>query len=256
MRENSGMEPAFRPNFPDFQEQAREPSVTWAACTQVVNRGMSNPSPSSPQSLSEIAPVEPRIPPRAVHLCLDMQNLLGPDGPWQAEWAERVLPALVSLAEHAPARTIFTRFMPPAEPGDVPGAWRDFYRKWAGLTLNRIEPAMLELMAPLNLFVPPARVIEKQRYSAFSTPETEAALRALGADAVIVSGAESDMCVLATVLAAVDLGYPVIVAEDAVCSSADPTHDAVQELYHARFSQQVQTLTTAAIKELWRPAEA
>ena len=48
----------------------------------------------------------------------------------------------------------------------------------------------------------------------------------------------------------------MIVAEDAVCSSADPTHDAVQELYHARFSQQVQTLTTAAIKELWRPAEA
>jgi nicotinamidase-related amidase len=217
---------------------------------------MSHPGPLSPQSLSESAPVEPRVSPRAVHLCLDMQNLLGPDGPWQAEWAERVLPALVSLAEHAPARTIFTRFMPPAEPGSAPGAWRDFYRKWAGLTLNRIEPAMLELMAPLNLFVPPARVIEKQRYSAFSTPETEAALRALGADAVIVSGAESDMCVLATVLAAVDLGYPVIVAEDAVCSSADPTHDAVQELYHARFSQQVQTLTTAAIKELWRPAEA
>ena len=84
--------------------------------------GMSHPGPLSPQSLSESAPVEPRVSPRAVHLCLDMQNLLGPDGPWQAEWAERVLPALVSLAEHAPARTIFTRFMPPAEPGDAPGA--------------------------------------------------------------------------------------------------------------------------------------
>jgi len=197
----------------------------------------------------------PLVPSRAVHLCLDMQNLLGPNGPWQAKWAERVLPGVVSLAEHAPARTIFTRFIPPAEPRDAPGAWRDFYRKWAGMTLQQIEPELLELMAPLNLFVPPARVIDKQRYSAFSTPETDEALRALGAEAVIVSGAESDMCVLATVLAAVDLGYPVIVAEDAVCSSADPTHDAVQELYHSRFSQQVRTMQTAAIKELWRPVE-
>jgi hypothetical protein len=48
----------------------------------------------------------------------------------------------------------------------------------------------------------------------------------------------------------------VILAEDAVCSSADPPHDAVQELYHSRFSQQVQTLETAEIKQLWKPAEA
>jgi nicotinamidase-related amidase len=211
---------------------------------------------SSPFSPSDAAPAEPRVPSRAVHLCLDMQNLLGPDGPWQAKWAERVLPAVVSLVEHAPARTIFTRFIPPGDPSDAHGAWRDFYRKWAGITLSRIEPAMLELMAPLNLFVPPARMVDKQRYSAFSTPETDAVLRAMGADAVIVSGAESDMCVLATVLAAVDLGYPVIVAEDAVCGSADPTHDAVQELYHSRFSQQVQTLEVGAIKELWRPVSA
>ena len=216
---------------------------------------MATPSPLNPQTLGHTAQAEPCVPQRAVHLCLDMQNLLGPDGPWQARWAERVLPAVVSLVEHAPARTIFTRFMPPAEPADARGAWRDFYRKWAGITLKQIDPAMLELMAPLNLFVPPARVIEKPRYSAFSTPETEMALQQIGADAVIVSGAESDMCVLATVLAAVDLGYPVIVAEDAVCSSADPTHDAVQALYHSRFSQQVQTLETAAIRELWRPEE-
>lgn len=215
---------------------------------------MTNLSPFSSPGTGDGKPPEPRVPSRAVHLCLDMQNLVGPDGPWQAKWAERVLPNVVSLVEHAPARTIFTRFVPPAEPGDAVGAWRDFYRKWVGITLKQIEPDMLKLMAPLNLFVPPARVIDKQRYSAFSAPDTEIALRALGADAVIVSGAESDMCVLATVLAAVDLGYPVIVAADAVCSSADPTHDAVQELYHSRFSQQVRTLEIDVIKELWRPA--
>lgn len=216
---------------------------------------MPNLSPFSPQSLSEAPPPGAAVSPRAVHLCLDMQNLLGPDGPWSAKWAERVMPQLVSLVEHAPARTLFTRFMPPRDPSDAPGAWRDFYRKWEGLTLNHVEPEMLELMPPLRLFVPPARVIDKQRYSAFSAPETEAALKALSADTLIVSGAESDMCVLATVLAAVDLGYPVIIAGDAVCSSADPTHDAVQELYHSRFSQPIRTLDVAAIRQLWQPAE-
>ena len=29
------------------------------------------------------------IPPRAVHLCIDMQNLIGPSGPWAAEWAQQ-----------------------------------------------------------------------------------------------------------------------------------------------------------------------
>ena len=70
-------------------------------------------------------------------------------------------------------------------------------------------------------------------------------------DALIVSGAESDMCVLATVLGAVDLGYPVIVATDAICSSADPGHDAVLRLYHQRFSQQIRTMWVEEIREAW-----
>ena len=211
-------------------------------------------SNTSPLTMPDESAPTPFVPPQAVHLCLDMQNLLAPEGAWGAKWAERVLPAIVSLVEHATVRTVFTRFMPPDSPADAPGAWRGFYRKWEGLTRKHIDPHALELMAPLPLFVPPARVIDKQRYSAFSTPQTAATLQALGATAIIISGAESDICVLATVLAAIDLGYPVIVATDAVCSSADPTYDAVQYLYQSRFSQQIQSLEAAAIKELWQPA--
>src|SRR5205814_517432 len=109
---------------------------------------VSNIRPWSPQDRPEAQPM-PQVPARAVHLCLDMQNLLGPEGPWSAKWAERVLPAIVSLVEHAPARTVFTRFIPPAAPEAAPGAWRDFYRKWEGLTLERINPRMLELMDAL-----------------------------------------------------------------------------------------------------------
>src|SRR5580704_8356992 len=40
-------------------------------------------------------------------------------------------------------------------------------------------------------------------------------LREREADALIISGSEADVCVLATVLSAVDLGYRVIVVRDA-----------------------------------------
>jgi nicotinamidase-related amidase len=205
-------------------------------------------------SVQADAPEDFHIPALAVHLCLDMQNLIGPSGPWAAKWSERVLPAIVALVEHAPQRCIFTRFVPPAGAEATPGAWRQFYRKWPGLTVSEIDPEAVELMAPLKVFTPPARVLDKTRYSAFSNSALSEQLRALSAEALILSGAESDMCVLSTLLSAVDLGYPVFVASDAICSSCDPCHDGVLQLCHQRFSQQVHILPVAEIREGWNPA--
>jgi nicotinamidase-related amidase len=208
-----------------------------------------------PEAAPDEAPADDRpISPQAVHLCLDMQNLIGPSGPWAARWAERILPALVSLIEHAPGRTIFTRFIPPPDIPDGESAWRDFYEKWAGLTLSRIEPALLELMPPLPMFAPPATVFDKARFSAFSATGLADRLRALQADTLILSGAESDMCVLATALGGLDLGYRIVIATDAICSASDPCHDAVQRLYQERFSAQIRTMPVATIRSLWRPA--
>jgi nicotinamidase-related amidase len=210
--------------------------------------------PPAPDKAVRAEAILQGVPARAVHLCIDMQNLIGPSGPWVAQWAERVLPTIVALAEHSRERCIFTRFVPPASAGEMPGAWRAFYRKWPGLTGREIAPEALELMAPLKLFVPPARVLDKTRYSAFSNSALQAWLDEMGAEALIISGAESDVCVLATVLSAVDIGYQVIVATDAICSSADPGHEAALQLYAQRFSQQVQTMQTAEIRDAWTPA--
>lgn len=56
---------------------------------------------------------------------------------------------------------------------------------------------------------------------------------------MLVSGGETDVCVLATVLGAVDAGFRVIVATDALCSSVDETHDAIIGFYHERLSTQI-----------------
>jgi nicotinamidase-related amidase len=63
--------------------------------------------------------------------------------------------------------------------------------------------------------------------------------------------AETDVCVLATVLDAVDLGYPVILVRDAVCSSSDEGHDALLKVYHRRYSSQIETAEAEEILRHW-----
>jgi nicotinamidase-related amidase len=111
---------------------------------------------------------------------------------------------------------------------------------------------LLELMPPLSSLCPPAAVIDKTRYSAFAEPQLLAHLRDRQADALIVSGSETDVCVLATVLDAVDLGYRVIVVRDAVCSSSDEAHDMLMRLYHTRFTEQIETADAETTLSRWQ----
>lgn len=61
---------------------------------------------------------------------------------------------------------------------------------------------------------------------------------------MVVSGGETDVCVLSTVLGAIDLGFHVIVLKDAVCSGADETHNAAIDLLADRFSVQLNLVST------------
>jgi nicotinamidase-related amidase len=188
---------------------------------------------------------------RTVHLCIDMQRIFSSEGPWPTPWMERVLPVVAELAGRHPARTVFTRFITPERPEDMPGMWQPYYRRWRGTTREKIDPALLELMPPLARLVPPATVIDKTRYSGFAEPHLFAHLRERGADALIVTGSETDVCVLATVLGAVDLGYRVILVRDAICSSSDEGHDALLRVYHRRYTEQIETTDAEEVLRNW-----
>jgi nicotinamidase-related amidase len=188
---------------------------------------------------------------RTFHLCIDMQNLFAEDTPWHTPWMARVLPVVVRIAERHPQHTVFTRFIPPRDPDELPGSWRHFYRRWEELTLDRLDPRLLELVPPLRRLAPPAAVIDKRVYSPFSEPGLPTLLRQRQANALVISGAETDVCVLAAVMDAVDRGYRVVLANDALCSSSDQTHDALMTLYHNRFSEQIETAETEAILAAW-----
>ena len=164
---------------------------------------------------------------------------------------ERVLPVVATLAGRHPERTVFTRFIPPERPDQMPGMWQRYYTRWRLATRECLNLDLLELMPPLAALCPPATVIDKTRYSGFAEPKLLAHLREREADALIISGSETDVCVLATVLSAVDLGYRVIVVRDAVCSSSDEGHDMLLRLYHTRFSEQIETADAATILSRW-----
>lgn len=161
-----------------------------------------------------------------IHLCCDMQRMFHDRTDWHTPWMPRVLPRTRSLAAAHPDQTIFTRFIPASRPGEGSGTWQRYYQRWESMTAERMGPAMIDLVPELATFVPPAQVIDEHVYSPWMEGKLHPLLQDRGIDTVVVSGSETDVCVLATVLGAVDRGYRVIVAADAICSSADETHDA------------------------------
>jgi nicotinamidase-related amidase len=187
----------------------------------------------------------------SMHVCVDMQRLFAEDTDWHTPWMERVLPHAMRLVAAHPARTIFTRFVPAERPGEGRGTWRRYYENWASMTISHVGREMVELVSELARFVPPARVIDKKVYSPWLEGHLDDMLRNTPIDTLVVSGGETDVCVLATVLGAVDRGYRVVVATDALCSSSDETHDAMMTLYHNRYGQQVETVTTNTILDSW-----
>lgn len=182
------------------------------------------------------------------HLCIDMQRMFAEDTEWRTPWMQRVLPNVVQVAALAPERTVFTRFIPPAEPGEMGGTWRRYYERYRSMTRKQLDPALLELVPELARFAPPARVMDKPVYSPWHG-SLDAELKRAGVESLIVTGAETEVCVLAAVMGAIDFGYRVLIVTDAICSSADPTHDAMLEIYHSRYGMQVETVTAAELIE-------
>jgi nicotinamidase-related amidase len=132
--------------------------------------------------------------------------------------------------------------------------WRHYYERWASMTIDRIGPELVGLVPELAAFVPPAKIFDKHVYSPWTGSDLHERLRGAGIDTVIITGGETDVCVLSTTLGAIDWGFRVVLVQDALCSSADETHDAMMDVYMNRFGEQVETVTTQTILDSWQGA--
>lgn len=181
----------------------------------------------------------------AVHVSIDMQRLFAEKTEWHVPTLDAITANGVALAEAMP--TLFARFVVPQTPEHATGRWKHYYRRWHMLTGEKLAPGMLDLVAPLAALATPATLFDKPTYSAFEAPAFVAALAATGAEVIVASGVETDVCVLATVLDALDRGYHVVVAGDAMTSSSLPAHEATIAHVFPRFDVQVDIADTNTI---------
>src|SRR5690349_13669772 len=96
-----------------------------------------------------------------VHLCIDMQRMFAEETEWHAPWLTRTLPNVIAVTEIDPARTLFTRFIPPRSPQDAAGTWRRYYQRWDMMTRDRLDEGLIDLVPELLRYVPPARIVNK-----------------------------------------------------------------------------------------------
>jgi nicotinamidase-related amidase len=190
--------------------------------------------------------------PGCAHICVDVQAMFAQPTAWHAPWLNRVLPAIEAIVGQQSSRTVFTRFVPPASPEMAHGAWQQYYDRWNSMTRDRLPQELIDVVPSLRRYAPPALILDKTVYSPWFNTRLHERLRAGGIDTLVITGGETEVCVLATVLGAIDHGYHVVLATDALFSSADETHDAMQTIFHSRYGIQLTTATTQDVLDAWK----
>lgn len=187
----------------------------------------------------------------ALLVCVDMQRLFMEGGAWDCPASHDILPAIRSLVAAAPDRSLFTRFITATSPEAAGGTWRRYYRHWTSVTQDALPQGALDVHADLAPFAAPERIYDKWTHDAFDSPAFMTALAERAPSAVIFCGIETDACVLASVLSAVDLGYRVIIAPETVASSDEESHRACIQNIYPRFDQQIELVPLDDLLAEW-----
>jgi nicotinamidase-related amidase len=192
-----------------------------------------------------------RLGPHTVHVIVDMQRLFAEATDWSIPSFADILRPILALVKAHPAETLYTRFLTPHCADDAQADWQTFYARWPTVTLDRMDASLLDLVEPLAGLAPPAEVYDKTVYSAFSNPGFVASLSRRQATTVLLTGVETDVCVLATAFDAVDHGLHVIVVADAVTSASRAGHRAALDAIYPRLDRQIEIMTANDVLALW-----
>lgn len=153
---------------------------------------------------------------------------------WHIPTFTKIIGNIARLANHFGDATIFSKHVPPL--GEPVGTWSVFYKTWEHIG---VDPTIWDLATPLSGL--PGREISKSTYSCFGSTEFTSLI---GSDShLVIAGVETDCCVMATVLDAVDAGFPVTVVTDAVTSPSPIAHEG-SLAFLSRIPLQVQIKTT------------
>ena len=157
-------------------------------------------------------------------LVVDMQNDFCHLGGFYAKNGQDIAglaapaPAIATLldtARHTGARVIYTRIVRHPVTGPAEGRHRLVPKRWFSYGDRLMDgswgAAIIDPLTPR----PEEMVIDKHGYSAFHMTTLEATLRTANIQTVVLCGVVTYACVLATAFDAFDLGFDVVLADDA-----------------------------------------
>jgi nicotinamidase-related amidase len=186
-----------------------------------------------------------------VHVVVDMQRLFAEETGWRVPTIETIMPNIQRLVDHRPGRALYTRFVTPANAEVANGVWQRFYQRWPQVTTEQLSPKLFDLMAPLAAKAPAEAQIDKEGFSSFSAADFAGALGRLKAGVLVLSGVETDACVFATAIDAIDRGHRVVIASDAVTSFSLEAHRAALDHILPRYAPLIDLAPTSDIIAAW-----
>lgn len=189
-----------------------------------------------------------------LHICIDMQRIFLEPGPWYGETCLSVIEPQQRLIRHAPQRSLFTRFITARTAEDANGCWVQYYRHWHNVTQSEAGSEILELHQDIGSLAQPSNIYDKLGHDAFGSTAFCERLEQEKPKALILSGIETDVCVLATAMSSVDLGYRTVIATDGIASSTPASHDATVTHIYPRFDQQIELASVDTIIRNWTPS--
>lgn len=188
------------------------------------------------------------IPSTALHVVVDMQELFRSHPEWGTEALTTIIPPIRRLLTARPDNAWFSRFIPARRADQASGTWQRFYRRWHSVTLDQLDPGQIDVVHELRPWA--ARVADKAGFSALGSAELQEAARAAGQ--VILSGVETDVCVMATAFDAMEAGLRVVLAVDALSSASQSCHAKALDILHDRFDEQIEIATVDQILAAWQ----
>jgi nicotinamidase-related amidase len=188
------------------------------------------------------------IPSSALHIVVDMQELFRSHPEWGTQALTAIIPPIQRLLAARPENAYFSRFVPPRRPDEAEGMWQRYYRRWHSVTLDQLDSVQIDVVHELRPWA--GRIGDKPGYSALANAELRAA--AIAARDVILTGVETDVCVLATAIDAMEAGLRVVLAVDAVTSSVPVCHGKALDILHDRFDEQIEMATVDQILAAWQ----
>lgn len=194
------------------------------------------------------------IPHGAIHLVVDMQELFRSHPDWGSTSLNTIVAPIQRLLSARPERAYFSRFVPPQHMDHATGAWQRYYQRWHNVTLERMDPDLVNVIEELRPWE--KHVVDKAGYSALGNLDFRQLMSASADRCLILTGVETDVCVLSTAMEAMDLGLRVILARDAITSSSAKCHELALEIVHDRFDEQIELASVDEIIAAWNMGAA